>query len=294
MMPSILDDLGHTEPYAQTPGNISKEQVKANIAGFKMPESYSSLKDIQNVMGNLKSTQKGFTDRVIYNLYFYNSKVKIVKDQNSEVQLLVLPEAEIIIDFFHDKKEEFIGNENVKFNEEGNLVIAEPHDTGYSYYILSEALLSNQVLQSICKLEPWRKGIIGKGIIVEGVSRVLLKNILDIMFHGNHNWASNTCYSKMKKDLEYNLLPYPLQVLCYENSSDLRAVDNFYVETIGTIESENEFKDLNTKTEFAIFAYHPINLKSGDLHFYGYFGIDVEKSKEMKHLSFKRIKTVWG
>lgn len=271
---------------------IDNAWVKANIAGFKIPESFSCLKDIQDIVCNLISSQRGYALRVIDNLYFYNSKVKIVRDENSDIQLLFLPEAEVIIDFFHDKKEDFIGNENVKFNEDGNFVIAEPYDTGYIYYTLNEALLTNQVLQSVCELEPWRKRKIEKGIIVDGVSSKLQKSILDIMFHGNHNWACNTSYSEMKKELEYNLLPY--QVLCYENDAYLKDVGNYYIETEGTLESEDEFRVLEAKGTIAIFANHPVNQGTGDLRFYGYFEIDAEKSKELKHVSFKRIQTVFG
>ena len=266
--------------------------IRNNIAGFKIPKSYSTLKDIQDIVKDLSPNKKGWADRVIYNLYFYNSKAKIVKDKYSEVQLLVLPEAEIIIDFFHDEKEKFIGKVNVKFNDIGELIISEQDDVGYIYYTLNEALLSNRVLQSVCELEPWRKGKIKKGVIGKGTSREIERNILDIMFHGNHNWASNTCYSAMKKDLVYNLLPF--KVLCYENSSFLGAIDNYYVEAMDSLDYENGLNEIDLKEVFAIFANHPINQSSGDLHFYGYFCIDAEKTKEMKHLSFKRIQTVWG
>ena len=220
MKPSILDELEANDEKAAT--TIAKKVIiENNIAGFKMPESYSCLKDIKDV-ANLTSSQKGYALRVIENLYYYNSKVKILKDAYSDIQLLVLPEAEVIIDLFHNKKEEFIGDEKVKFNEDGELILAEEY-SGYVYYALSEALLANQLLQSVCELEPWRNGVIQKGIIVENADRKLWQNILNIVFHGKHNWSCNICYSAMKKDLEYNLLPF--QVLCYE-SSYIRNVDN--------------------------------------------------------------------
>ena len=68
-----------------------------------------SLKDILDMVNAHDWYRKGFSLQAANNLYLYNSKANIVKAENKS--LIILPEAEVAIDLFHNSKEEFVGTD---------------------------------------------------------------------------------------------------------------------------------------------------------------------------------------
>ena len=99
-----------------------------------------SLKNILDMVNAHDWYRRGFSLQAANNLYLYNSKANIV--QAEDKSLIILPEAEVAIDLFHNSKEEFVGTD-----KDADYYVMEILKAigrgGYVFFSLNEALSVN-------------------------------------------------------------------------------------------------------------------------------------------------------
>ncbi len=224
---------------------------------------------------------------VIYSLYLFNSKeVLICSNSYNNDKLLILPQAEVVIDYNYSVKRE--DEEDVK-----SCIGCKD----YIFYTLNEARDVIKVLQAISPIKRFPISIRDKNdiaIIARGSHLFRENNItkekdsnfqtnlFNLLFYGEYNWQCNQSYTQAMCDLEQSLLPY--HIFCYEDSSFIKKEGGYCIEKLTLDESKFDFDkyDWNTPTRIAIFS------KDGDaVKFYGVFILDKDKSNSNNALTFK-------
>ena len=255
----------------------------------------------------------GFAKSVVDQLYYFNSKVEKVEIGDKQV-LLILRDAEVIIDLFNNRREDFIKSNQYKSKDEYIAMILEAIGTGgFEYYSLNEALLAihalrttnlnNSIVLNKNDFEPIIKRENGTIILKEGaivancitiIKEIGWKFIMNLLFHGKHNWASSQYYSASIQKLKSSLLEY--HVICYECLANIREEKGkektYVIET-----SDNgviEIDKLDDKKQIAIFACFNENnpnarmwVNNTSIKFMGMFKVDKARSTQENHLVFK-------
>lgn len=230
---------------------------------------------------------KGSASDVINSLYLYNSEVYIYSNGCNDKKLLVLPKAGVVIDLFNDVKEEY-------YQEVLSLIDCQD----YIFFPLYEACNATKLLQStnpIPKCYEGKRHIErGEDIFIDGTmiadKITNHKNawpiFLNLLFHGEDNWAIGKSYFDMSKELKNKLLSF--NVICYESLLDLNEEDHgsFYVETQPQL---NNSESLFTYEPFVIFAV--LSPKNPEvLRFLGIFEMDRQRSLTEDHFVFKKFR----
>lgn len=253
-----------------------------------------SLKDVLALAESYDWHRKGFSMGIAESLYLYNSKANIVKAEDKS--LIVLPEAEVVIDLFNNEREDFIGplykdNADYYINEILKVIGSE----GYVFYSLNDALRANNILQ---RVSPFSKYCIEKdAVITNGIS--ILKEygwrfIMDKLLHGNHNWVCSTTYLHAILKMQSSLIRY--NVICYECLPYIREDKEYCIETKWQLDNHiDAIDELDDNKQIAIFAcYCPSDeTKEGwtgntAVKFLGVYKLDKERSKIENHIAFKR------
>jgi hypothetical protein len=200
---------------------------------------------------------------------------------------LVLPKAGVVIDLFNDVKEEY-------YQEVLSLIDCQD----YFFFPLYEACNATKLLQStnpIPKCYEGKRHIErGEDIFIDGTmiadKITNHKNawpiFLNLLFHGEDNWAIGKSYFDMSEELKNKLLSF--NVICYESLLDLNEEDHgsFYIETQPQL---NNSESLFTYEPFVIFAgLSPKNPEV--LRFLGIFEMDRQRSLTEDHFVFKKFR----
>ena len=254
-----------------------------------------SYKDVVNLAESYDWHRKGSSLQVVENLYLYNSKANIVKIEDKS--LIVLPEAEVVIDLFNNERENFIVP---RYKDDVDYYIDEILKVigreGYVFYSLNDALMAIQILKHVSPLT--KKSIAKDTVISDGVS-VLDDNswrfIMNQLLHGDHNWACSMSYWYAMGKIQSSLLRY--NVICYECLPYIKEDKDYCIET--KLQLDNNIVALDgfeDNKQIAIFAcYCPSDQnKEGwrgntAVKFLGVYKLDKERSKKENHLSFKRF-----
>lgn len=254
-----------------------------------------SYKDLVKLADSYNWHRKGFSLQIAENLYLYNSKANIVKVEDKS--LIVLPEAEVVIDLFNSEQEYFIGSQykddvDYYINEILKVIGRE----GYVFYSLNDALMANQMLQHVSPLS--KKNIAKDTEITNGISVLMERGwrfIMDKLLHGDHNWACSMSYFHAIGKIQSSLLRY--NVICYECLPYIREDKDYCIETKWQLDNNLDALDeLEDNKQIAIFScYCPSDqMKEGwsgntAVRFLGVFKLDKERSKKENHLAFKRF-----
>ncbi len=288
------------EIFTECANNEVENSSAANLAEYdtvvgpwkEYNESKSvSLKDILNLVKGHDWYRKGFSLQVANNLYLYNSKANIVKVEDKS--LIILPEAEVAIDLFHNSKEDFVGSDKDADYYVVEILEAIGRD-GYVFYSLNDALSMNAVLLS--RKEFPVKFLNGDSVVAQGTSllgKPYWSALMNLICHGAHNWAPCMTYSDALDNLKNQLLDY--DVICYETLTYIKEEDDYCIETKVPFGESNNVSDYNERQRVAIFAcYDPrdpqSSMLSGEsaLKFLGMFRFDKERSEKETYVSFKK------
>ncbi len=289
-MCDLLDEIErvNNEPNYSSARIAEEDRIVSPWKDCKPLETGANLSTLLKVADDC-TLHKGYAKQVIDNLYLYNSTVDIIKSYNGEV-LLVLPQAEVVIDLFNPSKGRFIGP--VKYSSVDHYIseiLKAIKCDGYKFLSLDEALDFSSILLKLNDSPKITKGeILCNGCGFRDSS--LWRKVLNIIFHGNHNWACNMFYYP----LEHNLLRF--NVFCYECLPYIKEDGNYCIETSTTIETHKDFEMMDESQEIALLScFNPNDPNSkrwsGNtaLKFLGIFKIDKERSKIENHLAFKLL-----
>lgn len=231
--------------------------------------------------------KKGEALHVIDFLYLFNSEVLICSNSYNNDKLLILPQAKVVIDYNYSVKRE--DEEDVK-----SCIGCQD----YIFYTLNEAYNTTKLLLSTNPIPKCYEGKRyierGEDIFIDGTmiadKITNHKNawfiFLNLLFHGEHNWAIGKSYFDMLEGLKNKLLSF--NVICYESLSDLNEEDHgtFYVETQPQL---NYSEALFTYEPFVIFA--GLSPKTPEtLRFLGIFKMDKQRSLIENHLVFNKFR----
>lgn len=252
-----------------------------------------SYKDVVNLAESYDWHRKGYSLQVVENLYLYNSKANIVKVDDKS--LIVLPEAEVVIDLFDSEREDFIvpqykDDVDYYINEILKVIGKE----GYVFYSLNDALMAIQILQHVSPLSI--KNIAKNTVISDGVSVLDDSSwvfIMDKLLHGNHNWTCSMSYWFANRKFHSSLLRY--NVICYECLPYIKEDKDYCIETKWKLDNNiDELDGFEDNKQIAIFAcYCPSDQNkegwSGNtaVKFLGVYKLDKERSKKENHIAFK-------
>ena len=274
---------------------FNEEAIKIKTTSsddYNGPWSCSPTKD--EVTGGIKQLKRladtiknkpGEALHVIDFLYLFNSEAFVFSNTYNDEKLLVLPQAEVVIDLYHDSKIE-------KYEEVKKIIGCGD----YTFYSLNDAYDAIQVLQAISPIKKYPISIkdnnditlvaqgsylLGKDSKPKGREHDFQVNLFNILFHGEHNWKCQQSYDQAVCKLEQSLLPY--HIFCYEDSSYFKIDDGHCEEILTLDELRVDFDkyDWTTPKQIAIFS------KDGDtIKFYGVFKLDKDKSKSNNSLTF--------
>lgn len=250
-----------------------------------------SLKDILDMVNAHDWYRKGFSLQAANNLYLYNSKANIVKAENKS--LIILPEAEVAIDLFHNSKEEFVGTD-----KDADYYVMEILKAigrgGYVFFSLNEALSVNTLLLNRKEL-PVK--YLSEGTVIAQANSLLGKSywsaLMNQICHGNHNWVPCMTYLDTLGNLKNQLIDY--DVICYESLAYIKEDKDYCIETKVPFEGPDSVQDLDEHKRVAIFAcYDPsdpqASLLKGEiaLKYLGMYYFDKERSEKGNYVSFKK------
>lgn len=272
MTPSFEDDI-----YSQQiQVNASESLIDCPIDFWEeitYIQGTSILKSLQELLPSV-TYRRGFAQRVIENLYYYNSKVEILKNRDSRI-LLILREAEVVLDLFNYKREWFAKEDDIK------KVLREIGCESFVYISLEEAEQANNILCQTNKKNNIKTGIVSYGTSMFG--KDLWKVALTTMFHGEHNWVCGNSYIEMIGHLQERI--YPLEVICYERTSYYRIEDTYLIES-----NKSEILEELETNPVAIFSCNHQSPSDVQLLFHGQYEFDKARSLKDGCISFKRIK----
>ena len=288
------------EIFTECANNEMENSSAANLAEYGMVvgpwEEYEetesvSLKDILDLVNAHDWYRKGFSLQVANNLYLYNSKAIIVKAEDKS--LIVLPEAELVIDLFNNTKEDFVG-----YNKKADYYVEEILKAigreGYVFYSLNDSLSMNAVLLS--RKEFPVKYLSRDSVVAQGTSllgKPYWSALMNQICHGAHNWSPCFTYSDALDNLKNQMLDY--DVICYETLAYIKEEYDYCIETKVPFGESNSNLDYNKRRRVAIFAYYDPSapqaaLFRGEiaLKFLGMYYFDKARSEKEKHVAFKR------
>lgn len=289
------------EIFTECANNEVENSSAANLAEYGMVvgpwEEYEetesvSLKDILDLVNAHDWYRKGFSLQVANNLYLYNSKVNIVKAEDKS--LIILPEAEVAIDLFHNSKEDFVGTD-----KNADYYVMEILKTigreGYVLCSLNEALTVNTLLVN---RKEFSVKYLSKGAVVAQGTLLLGKSywsaLMSKICHGAHNWAPCITYSDALGKLKCSLLNY--DVICYESLAYIKETKegDYCIETKMPLEASHLETGLDEHWRVAIFAcFDPHDPQSeglsaeSALKYLGMYRFDKERSEKENYIAFK-------
>lgn len=252
-----------------------------------------SLKDILDMVNVHVHVlfDKGSSLRVANNLYLYNSKANIV--QAEDKSLIILPEAEVAIDLFHNSKEEFVGTDKDADYYIMEILKAIGRD-GYVFYSLNEALSVNTLL--VNRKEFPVKCISDGTVVAQGASlfgKPYWTALMNQISHGAHNWTTCMTYSEAIDRLKNQLLNF--DVVCYETMAYIKEADDYCIETKVPFNGSNGVLDYKDRQSVAIFAcFNPNDPQAkvlrGEiaLKYMGMYRFDKDRSEKENYVSFKK------
>lgn len=250
-----------------------------------------SLKDILDLVEGYNWYRKGFSLQVADNLYLYNSKAIIVKAKDKS--LIVLPEAEVVLDLFHNNKEDFVGYDKRADHYVDGILKAIGRE-GYVFLSLNDALAINATFLS--RKEFPVKYFIKDSVVAQGTSlfgHSYWSTLMNQICNGAHNWAPCMTYLDALGKLKNQLLGF--DVICYECLAYIKDEKDYCIETKAPFDESNKNLDIDGHKRVAIFAcYDPrdpqASMLSGEsaLKYLGMYTFDKARSEKEKHVAFKR------
>ena len=232
----------------------------------------------------------GFSTRIADNIYLYNSKANIIESSEHK-KLVVLPDAEVVIDLcdtcFGFKLEHNSLDDCI------NGILHNIKREGYQFLSYKEALATNSVLINQ-KRFPVKYLNQGK-VLAHGTTLFndqYWKVIMNMIFHGKHNWAPCITYSDALGKLMSSLLSY--DVICYESLAYVKEESGYCIETKVPLENshvETGFDEYRRVAVFACFDPHNpqaegLNAESA-LKYLGMYRFDKERSEKENYIAFK-------
>jgi hypothetical protein len=283
-MCEIIDDIFNEEAIriGTTPSDDYNGPWSCSPTKDKVTGGFMQLKRLADTV----KYNRGEALHVIDFLYLFNSEVFIFSNNFNDEKLLVLPQAEVVIDLYHYEK--------ISKHED---VLKSISCGDYAFFSLKDACDAIKVLQAI---SPFKKHpissrnknvitviaqgsyLLGKDSKLQGREHDFQTNLFNILFHGEQNWGCQQSYAQAVCKLEQSLLPF--HIFCYEDSSYIKIDDGYCIETLTLDESkfDSEKYDWTTPKQIALFS------KDGDtILFYGVFKLDKVKSKSHNSLTFK-------
>lgn len=277
MKASFEDEIYSTPKESKTICSIKGDNAVCSWSTYSI-QTAISYKELKILIPSI-IFWPGFADRVVDNIYYYNSKVDIIKNDEGH-NLLILRDSEIVIDLFNFTREMFVGES--KTDEYIEEILKEIGCESFVFLSLKEAIMANDIFRHTDNEIILNKGVISQGGSLFGEE--LWRFTLTKLFHGKHNWASNISYLAMKEQLKDSIYPY--QVMCYESSSYIREDKDFIIE----VDASNEIDSLEI-VPIVIFSLNKQNASDIQLLFHGLFELDKNRSLKDNHVTFKCIKS---
>ena len=292
MKPEIFDGLkqkDYLEPLKMT---LAREMEERTIVSpwkeFKTSENAPNLKTIVEI------AEPGISVHVARNLFLYNSKAIIIEGPKNQI-LIDLPDVGVIVDLFHQTKDEFVGI--TKYNNPESLVEKILATIGKEDYVFNSLNEAQSVIKTFLKDCYVRTQKIKKGDILAQGTYIFKENywrvLLNKLFYGEHNWTCSISYLNSIERFKYSLLPY--DVICYECMPYIRDDGQYCIETKVPLDaSKINIDDYDDNRHIAILTCLSANNPEAEgwrgetsLKFMGVYKLDISKSKEENHLAFK-------
>lgn len=277
MKASFEDEIYSTPKESKTICSIKGDNAVCSWSTYSI-QTAISYKELKILIPSI-IFWPGFANRVVDNIYYYNSKVDIIKNDEGH-NLLILRDSEIVIDLFNFTREMFVGES--KTDEYIEEILKEIGCESFVFLSLKEAIMANDIFRHTDNDIILNKGVISQGGSLFGEE--LWRFTLTKLFHGKHNWAPNISYLAMKEQLKDSIYPY--QVICYESSSYIREDKDFIIE----VDASNEIDSLEI-VPIVIFSLNKQNASDIQLLFHGLFELDKNRSLKDNHVTFKCIKS---
>ena len=152
MKPSFIDEIFSTPKETKPRDIVVADLQNTHMWSRPIPINYLTLKKL--IPKNLH--RKGFAERILDNIYYYNSKVEIIK-YDDEQFLIILRDAEVIIDLFNYTREMFVGKENT--DENINSILKDVGCESFVFLSLKEAEMANDIFRQTDKDVIIKKGL---------------------------------------------------------------------------------------------------------------------------------------
>lgn len=288
------------EIFAECAEEMKSESISGKLAEYDcVVDPWEQFEEKESVnlselleLAKSNTIAPGFSTRIANNMYLYNSMAIIVESSDHR-KLVVLPNAEVVIDLY-DTCFEF----KLEHNSMGdciNGILQNIKRGGYQFLSLNEALATNSVLinQKILPVKYLEKGkefAQGTTLFKDQYWKV----IMNMIFHGEHNWAPCITYSDALGQLKCSLLNY--DVICYESLTYIKETKerDYCIETKMPLEAshlETGFDEHRRVAIFACFDPHDpqsegLNAESA-LKYLGMYRFDKERSEKENYIAFK-------
>ena len=294
---SILDDPIYQESIMEqgsesVPGPLNDEIAREPFVGAwryfdkEKDHPFATLKELEAVADNVE-WEKGYASNVVSRLYFFNSRVKVYQNDEGN-QLLVLPDAAVVIDLFNPTSNFFLGNnKGVSIDECVMDILRFIGCEGYHFYFMRDAY---DTIDQIRLISRFPEKTIKKGdVIFQGTSflnKDASEAFLNFVFHGKYNWTSNS-----KGNLEYSLLPY--HVICYETLAYIKDEKDYCIDLKTSLENIKLDDYLDDRQIVLLSRFSPNNPDAegwtGEtaIKFLGMYWLDRQRSREEKHIVYK-------
>jgi len=275
MKASFEDEIYSTPKESKTICSIKGDNAVCSWSTYSI-QTAISYKELKILIPSI-ILWPGFADRVVDNIYYYNSKVDIIKNDEGH-NLLILRDAKVVIDLFNFTREMFVGD--CKTDEYIKEILKEIGCDSFVFLSLREAIMANDIFRQTDNDITINRGVVSSGGTMLGAE--LWKIILTKLFHGEHNWASNVSYLAMKEQLQESIYPY--HVVCYESSSYIREDKDSIIE----VNASNEIDSLEI-VPIVLFSLNKQNASDIQLRFHGLFELDKNRSLQDNHVTLKCI-----
>ena len=107
MKASFEDEIYSTPKESKTICSIKGDNAVCSWSTYSI-QTAISYKELKILIPSI-ILWSGFADRVLDNIYYYNSKVDIIKNDEGH-NLLILRDAKVVIDLFNFTREMFVGD----------------------------------------------------------------------------------------------------------------------------------------------------------------------------------------